>query len=564
MMTAVVLWLRLQPAAGPVADLALTIAPPSASGIAPVGSGLAIPEISPDGAFVAYHDRFDMLQLRSLNAISPKPLPGASGPNNLEIWSADSKSLVFADGRTLKRMRVPDGAPEIIGRLPGPLLGGTLSDRGTLLFLAFTTKTSLFVIPQTGGEPKEIDVPGLKEGTYWGSHFLSGGEDFLFGLQPRGSEENEIYLVTLRDAKAADPVLLMKNAIGYRYTPAGAGRVLFVRGGNLYGQILNRKTRRLEGDPELVQQGVASGGATAYFSVSRSGVVAWRPGHVAPPQVTIFDRQGKPIGMVGSPSAFLSLKMSPDEQHVLLAVPGAAWLLEPNQLGRNNVSQGSLTMLWSPDSSHFLVPQGSRVVERPVSGSGEGRALASAPGLDRLEDVSTDGKVALFTHGSFADAVFAVRLDGTSKDHVATPVVDGRQTNELVWNTRFSPDGRWIVYQVPGPNGGIFVQPFPGPGLRKQVANGGEYPVWRKDGKEIVYLDQYRIWSVRVDTSDGDFHAASPEPLFSVRPSATRVRDLSQLAVSRDGSRIYFPQVVEQPDSDVIHVRTGWQGAAGR
>jgi hypothetical protein len=67
-----------------------------------------------------------------------------------------------------------------------------------------------------------------------------------------------------------------------------------------------------------------------------------------------------------------------------------------------------------------------------------------------------------------------------------------------------------------------------------------------------------------VDTSDGEFHAATPEPLFFVRPSATRVRDVSQLAVSQDGSRIYFPQVVEQPDSDVIHLRMDWQGAAGR
>jgi len=32
----------------------------------------------------------------------------------------------------------------------------------------------------------------------------------------------------------------------------------------------------------------------------------------------------------------------------------------------------------------------------------------------------------------------------------------------------------------------------------------------------------------------------------------------SVLAVSRDGSRFYYPQAPDQPDSDVIHVRTGW------
>jgi hypothetical protein len=39
---------------------------------------------------------------------------------------------------------------------------------------------------------------------------------------------------------------------------------------------------------------------------------------------------------------------------------------------------------------------------------------------------------------------------------------------------------------------------------------------------------------------------------------------VTPLAVSRDGSRIYFPQAFEPPDSDVIHIRMGWEGAAAR
>jgi hypothetical protein len=43
-----------------------------------------------------------------------------------------------------------------------------------------------------------------------------------------------------------------------------------------------------------------------------------------------------------------------------------------------------------------------------------------------------------------------------------------------------------------------------------------------------------------------------------LRLPATTFSDLNFLAVSRDGSRFYIPQAVEQPESDVIHVRTGW------
>jgi hypothetical protein len=110
--------------------------------------------------------------------------------------------------------------------------------------------------------------------------------------------------------------------------------------------------------------------------------------------------------------------------------------------------------------------------------------------------------------------------------------------------------------------GGTYVQPYPGPGLRKQVTSRGNYPVWRKDGKEIVYLDEYQgrnyIWSVPLVARGNEVHSDTPSPLFPARLPATTFGDLNFLAVSRDGSRFYIPQALEQPDSDVIHVRVGW------
>ena len=106
------------------------------------------------------------------------------------------------------------------------------------------------------------------------------------------------------------------------------------------------------------------------------------------------------------------------------------------------------------------------------------------------------------------------------------------------------------------------MQPYPGPGLRKQVTSRGNYPVWRKDGREIVYLDEYQgrnyIWSVDRGRYREGSSAQAPSPLFPARLPATTFGDLNFLAVSRDGSRFYIPQAVEQPESDVIHVRMGW------
>ena len=73
-----------------------------------------------------------------------------------------------------------------------------------------------------------------------------------------------------------------------------------------------------------------------------------------------------------------------------------------------------------------------------------------------------------------------------------------------------------------------------------------------------------RIWSVPVSVAAGELRAGTPQSLFSVRPPVDMIVRISPLAVSRDGSRIYFSQALEQPDIDLIHVKMGWEKAAIR
>ena len=580
---AVVGWLRPRPAATGVtaADLALTIAPTGS--ITPVGDLHATPEISPDGSAVIFYrgsaasfGRGEDVQVRRLNTLTPEPVR-TGGFRNPGFWSPDSRSFVFSDGTNLKKMRVPDGAPEIIANGVATMVGGSWSDNGTLLVAgAVTGGPGLYVVPAAGGVAKQVEV-SLPKGVFfffW-PEFLPGSEDFVVVAAAANIEESEIYLATLRDGRAADPVLLMKNSTAVRYTPAGGGRILFVRNDNLYAQTLNRTTRTLEGEPELIQQRVASSPSfyAAHFSVSRTGVVAWRPGTAGLSQVTIFDREGKEIGMAGSPTVVQTLRLAPDETRLLVGFNATAWLLEPGRPGRQQfqLEEGTLGALWSPDGSKLIAASivsgtDTRIMERSVTGQGTVRELAKPPGMWRLEDTSPDGKTLLLSRGPLDTTVFSLSLDGVQKEPKSL-----LQTGETISHAHFSPDGRWIVYTASAAGserggiysgGGTYMQPYPGPGLRKQVTSRGNYPVWRKDGKEIVYLDEYQgrnyIWSVPLAARGNEFQAGTPSPLFPARLPATTFGDLNFLAVSRDGSRFYIPQAVEQPDSDVIHVRMGW------
>ena len=225
------------------------------------------------------------------------------------------------------------------------MVGGSWSDNGTLLVAgAVAGGPGLYVVPAAGGVAKRVEVSLPKDGFFLLAGVPAGQRGFSGrGSQRRRIEESEIYLATLRDGRAADPVLLMKNSTAVRYTPAGGGRILFVRNDNLYAQTLNRTTRTLEGGPELIQQRVASSPSfyAAHFSVSRTGVVAWRPGTAGLSQVTIFDREGKEIGMAGSPTVVQTLRLAPDETRLLVGFNATAWLLEPGRPGRQQLEQGT-------------------------------------------------------------------------------------------------------------------------------------------------------------------------------------------------------------------------------
>jgi eukaryotic-like serine/threonine-protein kinase len=550
-------WLR-PPAKSTQLSAALTIVPAPGTVVAAPGGQQAAPQVSPDGLSVLYSASGGDY-VRHLNSLEPDRVRAMVAFGE-PFWSPNSGSVAFQGADGLMKIRTPDGAAELIAAFPAAMRGGTWGEDGTILFAG---SKRLYATTAGGGEPALLNVAGMKQGEYYYPEFLPEGKDLLFFFVPFDSstEDGEVYLAHFSRGQILNPVLLMRNDTAARYTPAGGGRILFVRDNGLYSQKLNLQTRQLEGESELIQHGVASGpGMSVYradFSVSRSGVVAFRPGTAALAQVTIFDRQGTEIGKAGPAGAIGSLSLSPDEAH-LLAIGDRSWLLDVGQTGRLSLGRKWEWDLWFPDGSRLLGQRpgpGSRLGERELNGSGGVHELTDSTGM--LHDISPDGKEALFMLGG-GRGIFSMRLDSERSEPTQRVTVE---TGEASFTPGFSPDGRWIVYvlRTQGNKFAVFVQPFPGPGLRKQVAAIGRFPVWRKDGKEIVYLAGTEIWSVGVETSGHDLRFGSPHKLFSgVRLSPGANGGDRPIAVSRDGSRIYLPQAVEQPNSNVIHVKTGW------
>jgi eukaryotic-like serine/threonine-protein kinase len=124
-------WLRPRPQVPAAQSFTLTIVPPKGSDLPSVGGVFGCPLISPDGTYV-----LTRTLLRNLNALQMQQLVNMAGINGEPFWSADSKWIFFPVVDQLRRLRVPDGAPEVIAEHVLFLRGGSSNDDGTILIAA--------------------------------------------------------------------------------------------------------------------------------------------------------------------------------------------------------------------------------------------------------------------------------------------------------------------------------------------------------------------------------------------------------------------------------------------
>jgi serine/threonine protein kinase len=544
------------------AAFTFSIAPPPATRLVAPSGVSSPPLISPDGSTLLFKTE-SALYVRRFDSEEAKPLLGSEHATNVAFWAADSRSVAYLNGTELVRVRLPDGAPERIAAYPTYSRGGSWSTSGVILISGAQT---LFYAPASGGELKLVS--GLPDGFVLYPEFIPGSDEFLF-LDVK-EREGSICLATLREGKAENVVQLLTGGSPAHYTPAGGGRLLFVRNDNLYSRKINLAIRRLEGEATLVVKGVAnypSGNLrTADFSVARNGTVAWRPGGAASTRVAVFNRTGRIVDTAGPAGYFRDIALSPDGTHVLASSSESSSLMEVGKSGELLLPSGVFWRRWVRGSNGVILvgsrPTLAELVQTTVEGSGQPRAIAPLPksisnGGFGWSDLSADGSKALFTLLRSAvppvsrPALLSVLVKGGAADPVTL-----LETPEPVFSARFSPDGRWVVYEVGLKSRTLFVRTSSGLGSPRQIAVDGASPVWRRDGKEIVYWSGESVMSISVQQAGGELRFSDPHILFSgIRRPPGLINSNTPLAVSHDGSRILWLQGPDQPDANLIHIR---------
>jgi hypothetical protein len=199
---------------------------------------------------------------------------------------------------------------------------------------------------------------------------------------------------------------------------------------------------------------------------------------------------------------------------------------------------------------------------RRSDGSGNEEKLWDSGGLHCHTAAWTpDGKAILMTVDSprtgFDVVLVTLEPKAVSRPFLAAP------SNET--SVRISPDGRWIAYASDeSGRSEIYAQAFPDLGSKVQISlTGGQEPIWRPGGGEIVYRSTASrdFMSVTVEAK-GALAVSPPRVLASDMGLFRGDLDHTAYAVARDGRLL----TVQAPPSDVkgdIGFVLGWAQAAG-
>ena len=271
--------------------------------------------LSPDGrqiVFVAAGEGGSKLWLRLLDQTTAQPLPSTEGAT-FPFWAPDSRAIGFFADAKLKRLDLPGGkAQELADASNGR--GGAWSRDGVILFAA-NVISGLLRVPATGGTPTSVTRPAPGELGHRFPDFLPDGRRFIFWVGPSPPEVQGLYLGSL---DAPETHRLVAADAGGAY--AHPGYLLWPRQGVLVAAPFDAARGALSGDPIPIAPAVGSSVATnrSAFSVSTTGLLAYRTGVTGRSRLVWMDRGGTVVRALGPPdeNQLVYPEPSPDGQRV--------------------------------------------------------------------------------------------------------------------------------------------------------------------------------------------------------------------------------------------------------
>jgi hypothetical protein len=557
----------------------------------PAGMGLgSAPVVSPDSRYIAFVGVGDgnasgsRLYVRDRGSADDLvALPGTQNASH-PFWSPDGRSLgFFASGR-LMTVAWQGGAPVPVADQAPQAFGGSWGRSQAIVFAPDAIMAGLRRVA-TGGQPAEdatVLHPSLGDTSHAWPAFLPDGVHFLYFVRSADDKRRGVYIGrTDQPAAHAEKMLLRSdsNAVFVALPGTDDGALLYGVDGRLEARRFSAKTLTLTGEARTLT-GVSAAGTTltqpvmvsasADMLVFASSTVPYRNAS----RLEAVDRAGTRLRLWETPEAQNWPRLSPDGG--LLARQRVDPIRNTPDLWVEDLGRGStlrvttaiepdIRPVWSPDGRHLAYVSGNL----PFRSGKRTLSIASADGTAVTPALPCPSEYCEPTDWTQSGLLVNV-LVGQSWDVWIAPL-EGAGSRPLLAeafverDARLSRDGRWIAYvsdETGRPQ--VSVRSIVGPAQRTVISSeGGDQPVWRRDGRELFFIDpEGHLRSVSVQWGRDNRPSFGLPTRLNLAPIG-RGHWGTPYDVSPDGSRIYLLRRNDDPLPREIHVVIGWRALLG-
>ncbi len=569
---------REQPAPGQAVQF--TISPPGTTSFGNLNTA-GPPLLSPDGTMIliktAGPGGESGLHIRRLDSLETRKLENTASAN-YPFWSPDGKQVAFFAGGKLNKISVTGGPVLPVCDAPDGR-GGDWSEQDTILF-APSNRSTLMQVPAAGGIPKPVTALVKNHRNHRWPVFLPGGRKFFYLVLDSAIATSNLSVVSgSLDGGEAKELLRSDGRVSYVPPAAGEklGRLLYVRSNILMGQRFDPESMTVNGEPVPLVTGieVTALRQMADFSVSHNGAMTYRAGAASSPRMAWLDRQGNQVQEIPGEhraGANPELRLSPSGKWTAFTrMEGGnmdVWLMDNGKSVASRFTFEPTTdysPLWSPDERWVIYKsEATGIFKRAADGSGSPIPLhLTANFIQGVEDITKDGRFLLFTNQpgvSIDIQVLAIPPEGQKGEAKPYGLLE-TEFNEI--RPRLSSDGKWMAYS--SDESGryeVYVRPVRvvegrlvlGEGKWQVSGDGGGFPTWRSDGKELFFgRGGLRSVVIRPGTS---FAFDPPKTLFQ--------KTVRALDAAPDGQR--FQVMVSERDAskDPLTVVVNWPAVLGK
>ena len=432
--------------------------------------------------------------------------------------------------------------------------GGSWNRQDVLLFAKYPGE--IYRVPASGGAPQQVThLDSSRHDTIhkW-PYFLPDGNHFLYMASSLGSaNDDNVFFVGSLDGKVDRILFHATSPMAY-----DSGHLLYIVNKTLMARPFDAAKLEFSGEPVPVAESVQFDRfySSGVFSASGNGVLLYQTGNASSERkLELLDASGKTLARLGdsetssgsqvspqgNPSAYAlgdansgGSRVSPDGKRVAYALldlnSGKAdiWIHDIDSGSRTRLTTdpvGSEFPVWSHDSAQIAyssIRSGKPVLYvKSVNGMGLEQKIWEPSFFGTANDWTLDSRTLIVQDRSQAGAKTRLRMVRADGKGESTTLLEVPGAN--VVSARLSADNRWIAYQ--SDESGkyeVYVSAFPKPAGRLQISQaGGRLPTWRKDGKELYYLDpDGKVTVVALKESNGSLQVAAIRALFPINATS--------------------------------------------